>query len=404
MRTLQILVGTAILAGLLFPDATGPGAAAQDPSPERRDEQEELHFGAGSCAAQACHGGGFEERMEYKTWATKDPHSHAYETLTSKRGQEMGKRLGIDSAKSERCLSCHGTTGVKLADTFDQADGVSCELCHGGARDWLGPHVDAKWRERPASWKETKHGLRDLSTPAKRVETCVQCHVGTKARPMSHDIMAAGHPPLTFDGGKFVRDLHPHWKDDEDWTVQSWVEGLRHASIAELDRIAHAARNRRAWPEFSVFDCYSCHHEIGANSVYKSAPNPGDLRFDLAPLHVLVQIAGIDPGAPILTSIASAADPRTTAKAAETLSARLRALTINPVEVERCRARLHGALSNARKVPLPPHMLQQLSYAVDVLAPDRSSKEYRSALGALMKSPSAERALTALSAAGYSTR
>lgn len=392
-------IGWAV-GGLLF----GAGLLSVTVAEDRKSGEPELHFGAGSCAAQACHGGGDPARMEYKTWATKDPHSGAHESLHSERGKAIGRRLGIDAATAKECLVCHGTTGVELAETFDPSDGVSCELCHGGARNWLGPHVDEAWRRKSPEEKESKFGLVNLTTADRRAARCVACHVGDQKHPITHRIMAAGHPPLSFDGGKFMRDLHPHWKDDPDQTIRAWVEGLRHAAVAELERIAHAARDRRAWPELSVFDCDSCHHEIGSGTAYEESKQPGAYRLDLATLHVLREIAEVRVEVPVPETVLPHADPRELAKSAEAFAAKLRALPIGTIHLERARARLHAALTKAKETPIPPRRLLQLCYAVDVLAPNRDSEEYRKWRARIMRRPDADDALGALAAGGYPKR
>jgi len=374
------------------------------------EERIEVHLGAGSCAAQACHGGGIPERMEYKVWATKDPHSRAHASLRSETAQRMAERLGYDVTTAEACLCCHGTTGVRLAETFDQADGVSCEICHGGAKEWLGPHVEEAWRRQKPAEKEERFGLHDLTTPRKRVAKCVECHVGTTKRPMPHTIMAAGHPPLTFDGGAFPRALHPHWKDERDLTAESWIEGLRAAAVAELDRIVHAARARREWIEFGVFDCYSCHHPVYRGGVYgKKKGKPGELPLDLAPLRVLVEVAGIraDVGAILGRSIAPNADPRELANEAEAAARVLRELEFGIAEPERWRERLLDAFTRGGQAP---HHMQQLAYAVDALAPGRDDAAYRALLEAVDPAQPydaarcAELGLKALASAGFRKR
>ncbi|MHC4940354.1 MAG: multiheme c-type cytochrome [Planctomycetota bacterium] len=362
MRALWIVPFALVLTGLV----TAQG-----------DLRKELHLGAGSCAAQACHGGGFESRMEYKIWATRDPHSRAYAALRSETGQRMAKRLGYDVTMAEACLCCHGTTGVDLADTFDQADGVSCEICHGGAKEWLGPHVEEEWRRKRPDAKETEFGLRDLSTPAKRVAQCVACHVGTKQRPMTHEIMAAGHPPIGFDGGSFPRAVTPHWNDDRDLTLESWLEGLRAAAVAELDRLVVSARDRRKWIEFSVFDCYSCHHPIYQGTVYEQKQGtPGALRLDLAALRVLAAVAERARGfeSILARTIAPNADPRELADEAEAAARKLRALDLGRPDPDRWRANLKAAFGRNGQ---SRNLMRQLAWAVDALAPTRDDVTYK---------------------------
>ena len=93
-----------LLAAFLVP--RGPARAQ-----EAKDER--LHLGAGSCAAQACHGGlaGSPEpwRRAYKVWIDEDRHARAHASLSGERGRRIGERLGIDAARAAECVACHGT-------------------------------------------------------------------------------------------------------------------------------------------------------------------------------------------------------------------------------------------------------------------------------------------------------
>ena len=380
---------------------------------------DEVHLGAGSCAAQACHGGGFETRMEYKVWASKDPHSNAYSTLGSPLGKRIGERLGIDVTRSERCLNCHGTVGVETAETFDQTDGVSCELCHGGAKHWLGPHVDEEWRQAPPETK-AKLGLRDLTTARKRAKLCVTCHVGAPGREIGHDIMAAGHPPLVFDAAKQMRDMHPHWTDERDMSLLLWAEGLRTGAVAELRRLSRAARDKRNWMEFAVFDCYSCHHPIYQGTAYekrKLLGKPGDLPLDLATLRVLVRVTGdralAESFAAILRrTVAPNEDPRTVAAEAEKAAKLLEGKHLGAVELDRepraladrWLAILRAWVASPEVTSVPPHVMHQLALAIDVLVPNRMADGYRDAYAALLRSVDPKRPYDAAASAKLALR
>jgi hypothetical protein len=280
-----VAVGLLALAASLPPR----GARAQDAKAEAGGA---LHLGAGSCAAQACHGGASEARQEYKIWATRDRHSRAYEVLTGELGRRIGSRLDLEPTGAPECLGCHGTTGVKTAATFDPGDGVSCELCHGAAQKWLGAHVAPAWKKLTPAAKADR-GFRDLTTPAKRVEVCVGCHVAGEGRDITHAIMAAGHPPLVFDAARFLGDMPPHWTDLDDLRVTTWVEGLKANAAAVLGHVERTARG--GVPDFTVFDCYSCHHPVYTGTVYEKRDppgRPGDLPLELSSLKVLLLAAG----------------------------------------------------------------------------------------------------------------
>jgi hypothetical protein len=362
-------------------------ARAQDSGRSIRDE---LHFGAGSCAAQACHGGAFHDRVEYKVWATEDKHSKAYEVLSGSLGRRMGARLGIQPTKAKRCLNCHGTTGVELAETFDMADGVSCELCHGGARGWLGPHAAPEWQKLSIAQKEER-GLRDLSTPAKRAQACVRCHVGGEGSDITHAIMAAGHPPLHFDAATYLRVMPPHWEDEQDLSVPTWLESTKANAVAQLERIARRAATPNGWPEFAVFDCESCHHPAYVGTVYESQPppgKPGDLPFELSSLKVLLVALGDETAARRFTELSDwtytpGADVRRLDDYAREMAAEVGKLLLDTGREtpEKYLSKLDAHLQRveAREVRVSRALMRQIGFAIFALSPGRDSSRFRKA-------------------------
>ena len=346
MRAWVSLAAGVALFVVLFPTPPAKGQGGDDkPDPV---VERNVHFGAGSCAAQACHGGSTATRAEYKTWIEKDRHSRAFAVLGSDLGKRIGERLGLDPTKSDRCLNCHGTTGVETADTFDPTDGVSCEQCHGGAERWLGPHAAPGFKDRDPAEKE-RLGLRDLTTPAARAKLCVTCHVAGEGRDITHDIMAAGHPPLVFEAAHFLRSMPPHWVDEKDRRGEEWVEGLRASAVASLGHVARMADASNGVADFTVFDCYSCHHPIYAGSVYekrKPAGKPGELPLEVSALRVLIEVAGVD-GVSIEDAVADPQAPsKDLARKARLTAETLRDLTLTPKNV---RAAMDAALARIEK-------------------------------------------------------
>ncbi len=389
MRGASILLALLLLL-LAFP---GGGARRAAASPAA-----ETHLGAGSCAAQACHGS-HPERMEYKTWKTKDRHSRAFESLDGPAGRRIGKRLGIDPTKSEQCLCCHGTTGVELAPSFDAVDGVSCELCHGGASQWLGPHATAAWKEMAPAQKASL-GMRDLSTPEARAQACVGCHLGAGGREIPHRIMAAGHPALTFDAAYHIARMPPHWTGEAS-PVALWVASLRVAATTSLERTARAAHLRTGWPEFGVFDCHACHHPIHSGSAYEQGPlpgGPGDLPLDVAELRVLLVALGdkgmLERYAGLLSrTLRPDEQQRDFAAYVDLMGAEVRGLFADvdrygPADARRFRENLAAHVDRALsgEVRVPPHEMQQIAMAIASLAPARGQAPFEEAHARLMDS------------------
>ena len=91
-------------------------------------------IGSDQCAK--CH------QPEVQQWM-HTPHFATFESLHRlPRAKEIADKLGLQSIKrNDVCTKCHYTK--QLEDGRERVvAGVSCESCHGGARDWLTLHSD----------------------------------------------------------------------------------------------------------------------------------------------------------------------------------------------------------------------------------------------------------------------
>jgi hypothetical protein len=223
----------------------------------------------------------FVKLGEFHTWYDRDKHARAHRSLTDAPGRQMGKYLGFDVAKDTRCLSCHATLyGGALPPEPELRFGVTCEGCHGAAGRWFLPHMDPPWRVRSSPEKE-QLGMLDLRQPARRARQCFSCHVGNagEGKTVTHDMYAAGHPPLPgVEVETFLDTMPPHWMalgekkdsikrllryDPRDLpAVKSLVIGgvlaLREAVNFFGSRMS-AAESRA---DFALYDCYGCHHDL----------------------------------------------------------------------------------------------------------------------------------------------
>ncbi len=90
------------------------------------------YIGAVKC--KACHNV-VTSGEQYNKWM-KEPHSQAIKTLGNEKSWEYAKKNGIaDPTKEAKCLKCHSTFHAidpSLRMTITEAEGVSCESCHGG--------------------------------------------------------------------------------------------------------------------------------------------------------------------------------------------------------------------------------------------------------------------------------
>jgi len=278
--------------------------------------------GVGACASTQCHGAVGPRKAtsvlqnEYRTWMRRDPHRKAFASLGDERGRRMAAKLGIASAEREpACLACHASSvpaaqrGAKYDATLE--DGVTCEACHGPAGDehggWLATHANP--RSTGGSHADSlERGLYPLEDPVRRAELCLSCHLGDGRRFVTHRMMAAGHPRLGFELEAFVRLQPAHFEVDADYrsrkntpsAARTWAVGQAVAARDWLALLADPAHNHDGpWPEFALYDCYSCHQSMQyppppgqGGPVGFGVPRPADENLGLAAVATSV----IDPG------------------------------------------------------------------------------------------------------------
>jgi hypothetical protein len=210
--------------------------------------QTDQFIGAAGCKSSSCHGGAGEKRSQYLTWVKQDFHSRAYAVLVNARSARMAETLGLPAAQtSARCTVCHSplqsVAPSRLTNTAQIDEGVSCENCHGAAGPWLRGHTRTDWTYA------TRIGaaMRDLRSFYVRANTCVACHQNLEA-----DLLAAGHPELTFElDGQSVAEPK-HWRDEDPSSgPRAWLVGqavaLREMSWALANREAPDADATARW-------------------------------------------------------------------------------------------------------------------------------------------------------------
>jgi Cytochrome c554 and c-prime len=250
-----------------------------------------LWVGTGSCAATACHGGRREplslKGSEYAFSQTYDPHVRAYSVLFDDRSKVIEKNLkrltSIDLARpqeNDTCLQCHVHQGYDSkavwtrSPGFAVADGVSCEGCHGPAGKWLTSHMEIGWKGLSDQQKLDEYGMRPTKDLLARSRACTECHVGLGPMDVNHDLIAAGHPRLSFEFGNQLAKLPKHWRLDDDkarnpdYEAKVFVLGQLQTAKASLDLLQFRASRSLPedstvpWPEFAEYSCFSCHHEL----------------------------------------------------------------------------------------------------------------------------------------------
>lgn len=243
------------------------------------------YIGPGSCAATSCHGsvkpvpGSRILQNEYSTWILQDKHSRAYQALTGDVGERMARilKLNAKAEESPKCLACHALSPApeQRGRSFEISEGVSCEVCHGPASAWLGPHTTRDWPHE----RSVALGMVDTRNLIPRTQKCLQCHLGTKEKFVDHEMIAAGHPDLYFELDSFSAVMPRHWKvpresapgkpvEDPAWVgVREWSTGQAVQLSASMDRLAWRAKRepadqRNPWPEYAELSCFACHHSL----------------------------------------------------------------------------------------------------------------------------------------------
>jgi hypothetical protein len=240
------------------------------------------YVGVGGCAASGCHGGGDRVGVrgsEFTTWATADPHHKAYAVLLTEAGQRMTRLYRrnptADAGKDTACLACHApqaSTDISL-----RTDGVGCEACHGPAQNWRTTHYLNDWRNLDSAAK-AKQGFIPTRDLTGRIQACVECHVGKPGMEVDHDLIAAGHPRLTFEYAAY-HDIYPkHWVEPAgaNFAVKAWAVGQVITASAQTRLIAEHARSKRG-PELADLNCYSCHRGLTGEATDTTTRPPGAL-------------------------------------------------------------------------------------------------------------------------------
>lgn len=354
--------------------------------------------GSDSCGTSTCHSGPIGTQPNWNSsqsvFEAFDPHAKAGLTLSSQWSRQIVLALDPESKDSHdrfqqvlrsRCNSCHSpidAKGVMLGDVMSSGlsmeseagvkshqehglAGVSCEACHGPASDWVQSHLREDW--------SVSDSMRETRNFVQRIEGCVRCHVGSRradglVRDMNHDMIAAGHPALRFDGWSALtrlprhapedreRDGLPNLADESDLRrfLAAQAIAIRTAIQLSADRridskstAADALSTDSVWPELADFDCFACHHNLSITN-FAARPSYGH------PLPHPSLLAGfVDYGLKYL----GASDVDAMNKALETI--RLRAAGINQIkpaafQIDGIISRYLARLADPR--PLPQEM------------------------------------------------
>jgi hypothetical protein len=165
-------------------------------------------IGADQCAK--CH------QPELQQWM-HTPHYATFESLHRlPRAKEIADKLGLQSIKrNDVCTQCHYTKQVEDGRERVVA-GVSCESCHGGARDWVAMHNDYGGPGVTKSSESAEHrakrvadsvakGMNNPRNIYRIARQCYDCH--------------------TVPNEKLV-NVGEHLAGSQDFELVSWSQGM----------------------------------------------------------------------------------------------------------------------------------------------------------------------------------
>jgi len=268
-----IACGAMALIAFFAANIAGPEPVRAAPGLDRG-----VHMGVASCAGSTCHGrneadGAVVRQDELMRWQEESTpggaHARAYRVLGEPRGLAIGRKLGIGDPRSAAiCLGCHSTPAAQRGPRFQVSDGVGCEACHGAASGWIAGHSATGTSHA----RNVSQGLVPLDRPTARAGVCLDCHFGSDApgQFVTHNIMAAGHPRVSFELDLFSK-LTQHHNEDADYrqrkgpsnSMQTWAVGQAMALERSLSLYTKPAiANSGVFPEFYFYDCHSCHRRI----------------------------------------------------------------------------------------------------------------------------------------------
>ncbi len=166
------------------------GAVPAEGAVKRRIRETSKHATLDATSCQKCHG-------DQNAWWFDDAHYASVDPFfeRTRKNLQIARLYGLSPSKMTRgdalCMDCHGTV-ITGREKREVADGVSCQSCHGAAKDYLEPHEEGDKSlglKRPGYVKALKLGMVELKDGATLAAACVDCHYVTDPR-----LISSGHP------------------------------------------------------------------------------------------------------------------------------------------------------------------------------------------------------------------
>ena len=165
------------------------------------------------------------------------------------------------------------------ASAFNSKTACPAKPATGPPEQWLPKHVE----DGATHAGNLAAGLYPTGDAADRARLCLSCHFGNGDRFVTHRIMGAGHPRLSFELDTFTAVEPAHFRIDANWEKRNGVwDGIKVWAIGQalivadmMDVLADPKRGRDGlFPELVLFDCYACHHPMSDKHWAPRIPGP----------------------------------------------------------------------------------------------------------------------------------
>jgi hypothetical protein len=211
------------------PSTIAPGiATAADP---------QLVLGNDACVK--CHA------AEIQVWK-QTPHAMTFDALHRlPEAKKIAANLGLRSIKHEgRCVACHYTQKIDAGNPHVIA-GVSCESCHGAAKNWVDLHQDyggegiTRLTESPAHRASrvanaVAAGMRNPINAYNVAQSCLRCHTTADEELVNVGGHSAGSLEFEFVSWSQGTILHNFVQSDGKANLPSSPERLRVMFVAGM--------------------------------------------------------------------------------------------------------------------------------------------------------------------------
>ena len=194
----------------------------------------------GNEACVKCHA------AEIQTWK-QTPHALTFDQLHRRtEAKQIAAKLGLQSIKNEgRCAACHYTQRADPSGQHHAIAGISCESCHGAAKNWVEIHHDYGGEGIDRMSESPEHRLQRLTSSLSAgmrnpvnvflvAQSCLRCHTTADEELVNVGGHSAGSLDFEFVSWSQGTVRHNFLRGDGNANLPSDPERLRTMFVAGL--------------------------------------------------------------------------------------------------------------------------------------------------------------------------